>query len=57
MSLVVDAQWHMKPNLPLAMQLAKRDLSMLVCDAVNLEGAAMRFTAESVVLHPLIPSG
>ncbi|MCI5217654.1 MAG: cell filamentation protein Fic [Candidatus Electrothrix sp. LOE2] len=33
-----DSHWHMPPNRAKAMMLAKRQLSELVCDAVNLEG-------------------
>jgi len=33
-----DAHWHMRPNKPKAIMLARRQLSELVCDAVNLEG-------------------
>lgn len=37
----------MKPNCPLALQLAKRQLPELVCDAVNLEG--INFTLPEVM--------
>ena len=33
-----DTLWHMEPNRDKALMLAKRQLSELVCDAVNLEG-------------------
>lgn len=33
-----DTLWQMEPNQPKALMLAKRQLSELVCDAVNLEG-------------------
>jgi len=33
-----DTIWQMKPNRDKALMLAKRQLSELVCDAVNLEG-------------------
>ena len=33
-----ETQWNMKPNKAKAIMLAKRQLSELVCDAVNLEG-------------------
>lgn len=33
-----DTVWQMKPNRDKALMLAKRQLSELVCDAVNLEG-------------------
>lgn len=35
---MLDTIWHMKPNRDKALMLAKRQLSELVCDAVNLEG-------------------
>ncbi|XOF35386.1 MAG: Fic family protein [Candidatus Electrothrix sp. YB6] len=35
---MIDSHWHMPPNRAKAMMLAKRQLSELVCDAVNLEG-------------------
>ncbi len=35
---MVDTQWKMKPNKDKAIMLARRQLSELVCDAVNLEG-------------------
>ncbi len=33
-----DTVWHMPPNKERTLMLAKRQLSELVCDAVNLEG-------------------
>ncbi len=33
-----DTVWHMPPNKARSLMLAKRQLSELVCDAVNLEG-------------------
>ncbi len=33
-----DTHWHIKPDTPKALMLAKRQLAELVCDAVNLEG-------------------
>lgn len=33
-----DKQWHMRPNRDKALMMAQRELSALVCDAVNLEG-------------------
>jgi len=35
---MIDSNWHLKPNRPLALLFAKRQVSELVCDAVNLEG-------------------
>ena len=36
--MVKDAGWNIEPNKGKALMLAKRQLSELVCDAVNLEG-------------------
>lgn len=36
-----DKKWGMKSNIPLAKQLARREIPSLVCDAVNLDGVAM----------------
>ncbi len=36
--MVKDTVWNMMPNKGKALMLAKRQLSELVCDAVNLEG-------------------
>ena len=33
-----DSHWNMPPNKAKALMLAKRQLSELVCDAINLEG-------------------
>jgi Fic family protein len=41
-----DNYWNMKPNRNKAMMLARRQLSELVCDAVNLEG--INFTLPEV---------
>ena len=35
---MIDTCWNMTPNKDKAMMLARRQLSELVCDAVNLEG-------------------
>ena len=35
---MIDTHWNMKPNNDKAIMLARRQLSELVCDAVNLEG-------------------
>lgn len=35
---MIDTHWNMKPNNDKALMLARRQLSELVCDAVNLEG-------------------
>lgn len=36
--MTLDTVWHMPPNKDRSLMLAKRQLSELVCDAVNLEG-------------------
>lgn len=36
--MAIDTKWDMVPNQGKALMLAKRQLSELVCDAVNLEG-------------------
>jgi len=38
MKVTQDTVWHMPPNKARSLMLAKRQLSELVCDAVNLEG-------------------
>lgn len=38
MRVTQDTVWHMPPNKERSLMLAKRQLSELVCDAVNLEG-------------------
>ena len=50
MHLLTEKVWNMKPNKPLAKQLAKRDLPALVCDAVNLEGVAMTLPEVQTIL-------
>ncbi len=35
---MTDTRWSMRPDLPKALMLAKRQLAEFVCDAVNLEG-------------------
>lgn len=35
---MTDTRWGMRPDLPKALMLAKRQLVEFVCDAVNLEG-------------------
>lgn len=34
----IDTQWRMKPNTDKALMLAQREIAVLVCDAVELEG-------------------
>ena len=43
---MIDSYWHLKPNRPLALLFAKRQVSELGCDAVNLEG--INFTLPEV---------
>jgi Fic family protein len=45
------------PNQPLALQLAKRDLSLLVYDAVNLEGVAMTLPEVQTILDGITVGG
>jgi Fic family protein len=39
--MTTENYWHMKPNKPIAIQMAKRQISEFVHDAVNLEGINM----------------
>ncbi|MBE3655021.1 cell filamentation protein Fic, partial [Vibrio navarrensis] len=50
MTALTDNMWNMKPNIPLAKQLAKRDVPALVYDAVNLEGVAMTLPEVQTIL-------
>lgn len=52
-----DSQWNMKPNVRLALQLAKRDLPALVYDAVNLEGVAMTLPEVQTILDGITVGG
>lgn len=45
------------PNQPLALQLAKRDVSQLVYDAVNLEGVAMTLPEVQTILDGITVGG
>ncbi len=49
--------WDMKPNIPLAVQLAKRDVPALVYDAVNLEGVAMTLPEVQTILDGITVGG
>ncbi len=53
----IESQWGMKPNLPLAKQLAKRDVPALVYDAVNLEGVAMTLPEVQTILDGITVGG
>lgn len=52
-----DNHWLMKPNTPLAVQLAKRDVPVLVYDAVNLEGVAMTLPEIQTLLDGITVGG
>ena len=53
----VDTHWSMKPNIALAIQLAKRDVPTLVYDAVNLEGVAMTLPEVQTILDGITVGG
>jgi len=57
MSLIKDTVWGMTPNKALAKQLASRDVSVLVCDAVNLEGVAMTLPEIQTILDGITVGG
>lgn len=57
MTVHTDKMWNMKPNIPLAKQLAKRDVPALVCDAVNLEGVAMTLPEVQTILDGITVGG
>jgi Fic family protein len=52
-----DQKWAMQPNIRLAKQLAKRDVPMLVYDAVNLEGVAMTLPEIQTILDGITVGG
>ena len=52
-----DNIWDMKPNIPLAKQLAKREVPALVYDAVNLEGVAMTLPEVQTILDGITVGG
>lgn len=52
-----DYMWNMQPNMPLAKQLAKRDVPALVYDAVNLEGVAMTLPEVQTILDGITVGG
>ncbi len=52
-----ESKWGMKPNIPLAVQLAKRDVPALVYDAVNLEGVAMTLPEVQTILDGITVGG
>nr|MCD9212938.1 cell filamentation protein Fic [Vibrio cholerae] len=57
MTAFSDNTWHMKPNIALAKQLAKRDVPALVYDAVNLEGVAMTLPEVQTILDGITVGG
>ncbi|HGS4434549.1 TPA: Fic family protein [Vibrio cholerae] len=57
MTAFSDNTWHMKPNIALARQLAKRDVPALVYDAVNLEGVAMTLPEVQTILDGITVGG
>lgn len=52
-----DTIWHMIPDKPKALMLAKRQLSELVCDAVNLEGLAFTLPEIQTLLDGITVGG
>ncbi|WP_241503981.1 hypothetical protein [Pelagibaculum spongiae] len=48
---------QLSPHQALAIQLAKRDVPMLVCDAVNLEGIAMTLPEVQTILDGITVGG
>ncbi len=56
-TMPIESQWGMKPNIPLAKQLAKRDVPALVYDAVNLEGVAMTLPEVQTILDGITVGG
>jgi Fic family protein len=57
MTIATDTVWGMNPNLAMAKQLAIRDLSSLVYDAVNLEGVAMTLPEVQTLLDGITVGG
>lgn len=54
---VKDTFWQMKPNIPMAIQLAIRDIPSLVYDAVNLEGVNMTLPEVQTILDGITVGG
>jgi len=55
--IVKDRHWRMEPNKQLSIQLAKRQLSELVFDAVNLEGVNMTLPEIQTLLEGVTVGG
>lgn len=56
-AMCTDTKWGMTPNIPLAKQLAKRDVPSLVYNAVNLEGVAMTLPEVQTILDGVTVGG
>lgn len=52
-----DTKWGMTPNIPLAKQLARREVPSLVYNAVNLEGVAMTLPEVQTILDGITVGG
>ena len=52
-----DTHWNMPPSQPKALMLAKRQLSELVCDAVNLEGINLTLPEVQTLLDGVTVGG
>ncbi|MGO0305100.1 hypothetical protein ACTL6P_00565 [Endozoicomonas acroporae] len=57
MTAAKDTVWGMIPNRAMAKQLAVRDISSLVYDAVNLEGLAMTLPEVQTLLDGITVGG
>jgi len=57
MTALTDNMWNIKPNIPLAKQLTKRDVPALVYDAVNLEGVAITLPEVQTILDGITVGG
>ncbi len=54
---ISDNKWNMKPNRPLARQLAIREIPSLVYEAVNLEGITMTLPEVQTILDGITVGG
>ena len=52
-----DTHWNMPPSQPKALMLARRQLSELVCDAVNLEGINLTLPEVQTLLDGVTVGG
>ena len=52
-----ENHWHIRPDRPLAVQLAKRQLPEFVCDAVNLEGIPVTLAEVQTLLEGVTVGG